>query len=83
MWSRRRFVHQVWDWLDARCYRVHLYVTEETETGWQCRHHAGLYRALPRGELEAALEAAGFTDVAWNAAADTGFHQPMVTARRP
>lgn len=81
--GRRRFVHQVWDWLDSRRYRVHLYITEETATGWRCRHHAGLYRALLRGELEAALDAAGLADVAWHAAADTGFHQPIVTARRP
>ena len=39
------------------------------------------YRALRRRELTSALEHAGFTNVAWLMPKDTGFYQPVVTAR--
>jgi hypothetical protein len=39
------------------------------------------YRALQRRELDAALAAAGFEHIAWRFPANTGFYQPIVTAR--
>ncbi len=78
----RRFVHQVWDWIDERCYVFHLYITRDTGLGWECLHFTGLYRALLREELSAALKAAGFERIRWLAPEESGYYQPMVTAIR-
>jgi hypothetical protein len=77
----RRIVQQVWEWLDERRYRVHIYVTRQRAAGWRCAHHVGLYRALTRAELTVALEAAGLGAVRWLMPEDSGFHQPLVLAR--
>ena len=79
--GRRRIVQQVWEWLDERRYRVHITITRQLADGWRCAHHVGLYRALPRAELTAALQAAGFGVVRWLMPGDSGYHQPLVLAR--
>lgn len=81
--GRRRIVHQIWEWLDQRRYRVHLYLTCEQERGWRVDHHVGVYRALLRAELAAALAAAGLVDVRWRMPEASGYFQPLVTARKP
>jgi SAM-dependent methyltransferase len=78
----RRIVHQVWEWLDGRRYRVHIYITIEAGDGWRTCHHTGLYPALTRADLGAMAEAAGLAEVAWTMPADSGFYQPILTARR-
>ena len=80
--GQRCIVHQVWEWLDQRRYRVHIYVTrQQGARGWRCAHHVGLYRALTRAELTAALQAAGLGAVRWLMPQDSGYHQPLVLAR--
>ena len=81
--GERRIVQQVWDWLDERRYRVHIHIARELANGWRSDHHVGLYRALPRAELSAALQAAGLDEVRWLMPAGTGYHQPIVLARKP
>jgi SAM-dependent methyltransferase len=78
-----RIVHQVWEWLDADHYRVHLYITLETGAGWTCHHHVSRYRALRRASLDAVLADAGFVDVRWLMPEGCGYYQPVVVARRP
>jgi glycine/sarcosine N-methyltransferase len=80
---QRRFVQQVWEWLDERRYRVHIHIAREVADGWRSAHHVGLYRALPRAELAAGLQAAGLEEVRWLIPAETGYHQPIVLARKP
>lgn len=77
----RRIHHQVWDWTSDRQYTVHLYITQETPIGWNCRHFISVYRALLREELTALLSQAGFVDVRWRMPAQSGFYQPLVLAR--
>jgi glycine/sarcosine N-methyltransferase len=77
----RRIYHQVWDWTDDRQYTVHLYITQETDAGWTCRHFISVYRALLREELTAILLQAGFVELSWLMPADSGFYQPLVLAR--
>jgi glycine/sarcosine N-methyltransferase len=78
--GRHRIVQQVWEWLDDRRYRVHVVIMRQVADDWRCDHHVGSYRALTRGELSAALRAAGFEGVEWLMPAATGFHQPLVRA---
>lgn len=78
--GRRRIVHQVWDWIDARRYTFHLYITRETDDGWDSQHYVSSYRALLREDLARLLETAGFMNCRWLLPAETGFYQPIVLA---
>ena len=75
-------MRQVWEWSDARRYRVHIHITHETADGWRREHHVGCYRALPRAELTTALQAGGLGAVRWSMPTETGYHQPIVLARQ-
>ena len=77
----RRIYHQVWDWTSDRQYTVHLYITQETSSGWDSRHFASVYRAVLREELTALLGQAGFVEIRWLMSADSVFYQPLLLAR--
>jgi SAM-dependent methyltransferase len=77
----RRIYHQVWDWTGDRQYTVHLYITQETSTGWSCHHFVSVYRAVLREELTALMHQAGLVEVRWLMPADSGFYQPLVLGR--
>ena len=80
--GRRRIVFQVWDWLDERHYRFHLYITRSIESAWHTFHFTSTYRAVLRGELSDILEQAGFTNVRWLLPSDSNFYQPIFIANR-
>jgi glycine/sarcosine N-methyltransferase len=80
--GRRRIVFQLWDWLDDRHYRFHLYITTETGDGWRTAHGVAEYRAVRREELTAVFERAGLANVRWLEPAETGFYQPILLANR-
>lgn len=78
--GRRRIVFQVWDWLDERRYKFHLYITRELGKDWETFHTAATYRAVLRDELTKVLGHAGFVNVQWRLPAGSGFYQPIVLA---
>jgi SAM-dependent methyltransferase len=78
----RRIVFQIWDWLDERRYRFHLYVTRSMESAWRTFHFTSMYRAVLRDELQRILEGAGFINVRWLSPSDSGFYQPIFIAYR-
>ena len=77
-----RIVFQIWDWLDERRYRFHLYITRNTESAWQTLHFTSTYRAVLRCELQRILEEAGFINIRWLSPSDSGFYQPIFVAHR-
>lgn len=79
--GQRRIVHQVWDWVDAKRYVVHLYITEESNHAWTAHHFVSEYRCILRSELSNELESAGYKDVQWLMPAESGYYQPIVQAR--
>jgi glycine/sarcosine N-methyltransferase len=84
--GRRRIVHQVWDWIDERRYVFHVYITREIPDGnsgssWETQHYVSNYRAVLRDELSRILQAAGFSDCRWILPQESGFFQPMITAK--
>ncbi|GEN10789.1 Methyltransferase domain-containing protein [Myxococcus fulvus] len=80
----RRILFQVWDWAaDGRTYTVHQFILRPEGKGWQATEHTGVYRALQRVEVERALTRAGLVDTRWYSPEETGFYQPILTARRP
>ncbi|MTJ79672.1 MAG: class I SAM-dependent methyltransferase [Telmatospirillum sp.] len=83
----RRIVFQVWDWLDDRRYAVHLYISRQDISNgaggqWRDHHFVGHYRAIPVDEMSALAVSAGLTDVRVLFPSQTGFYQPVITARR-
>ena len=79
----QRIVFQVWNWSDdGGTYSFSMFILLETGDGWITKHYAATYRALLRADLTAVLARAGFRDIRWHMPQDTGYHQPVVTARR-
>ena len=78
----RRIIHQVWDWIDATRYALHLYISMQSEQMWTTHHFVSEYRCLLRNELSTALQSNGFRKVRWLMPAESGFYQPLVLARR-
>jgi glycine/sarcosine N-methyltransferase len=79
----RQIVFQVWDWdAAAPTYTLHLYVVREQSGGWTTHHEATVYRALQRDEWAEMVRAAGFREVAWHQPKESGYYQPILTARR-
>lgn len=78
----RRVYFQVWDWEeDGLSYVFNLFLLSEKGDGWQMAHHDARYRAVLRDELREVLEEAGFSDANWKMPAESGYYQPIVTAR--
>jgi len=69
-----RTVEQIWEWQDDERYVLR----HRIERDGAVTERRTTYRALRRATLTAALRGAGFRDVAWP---DTGFYQPVVSAR--
>jgi SAM-dependent methyltransferase len=80
--GQRRCVHQIWDWLDERCYQAHHYLSHDTDAGWRVQHQVLTCRAWLRAEITAALQAAGFRRIRWYAAEEDGEQRPIVVALR-
>lgn len=78
----QRITFQVWDWDDDLYTVTQFIVTPHGDSDWAMRHFTTRYRALQRGTLSAALQAAGFSRVNWQMPAETGFYQPVVVAHR-
>jgi SAM-dependent methyltransferase len=79
----RRIVFQVWDWAeDGRSYTFSLFIVRQRGEQWETSERRAVYRTLRRATLEEALGAAGFTQLRWHEPTESGFYQPIVTARR-
>ncbi len=79
----KRIVFQVWDWNeDGNRYITNQYMMQEKDGQWLTQVNKTVYRALLRSELSEALEAAGFRDIKWHMPPDSGYYQPIVTARK-
>jgi SAM-dependent methyltransferase len=80
----RRIAFQVWTWdAEGRSYAVEQFFLKDKESAFQVSHHVSRFRALRRSELTHALEVAGLADIRWLMPEDSGFYQPVVSARRP
>lgn len=78
----RRITFQVWDWAeDGQSYAVNQFFLRETEEGWGVSHYVSRFRALLRDELSDILKTVEFSDIRWVMPAESGFYQPIVTAR--
>ncbi len=79
----RRIIFQVWDWAeDGHSYTFSLFIVRQRGEHWATSERRTVYRTLRRATLEEALGAAGFTHLRWHEPTESGFYQPIVTARR-
>lgn len=79
---RRRLVIQLWDWApDGRTYVLEHLIVRETGEEWMITHRVAKYRALLREELSDILDKVGFSDIRWLMPEESGYYQPIVTAR--
>ena len=76
-----RIVFQVWEWSDDDRYTLRHFLAECGAGGWAVTERQTEYHALTRAAVSAALVEAGFEDVRWAMPNDTGFYQPIVSAR--
>ncbi len=80
----RRIIAQAWEWADdKRTLTLNHIMLTQTDTGWDTAVRTTTYRALRRAELDTALQTAGFTAIRWAFPDDSGYYQPVVTARAP
>jgi glycine/sarcosine N-methyltransferase len=80
---KRRLSFQVWEWLDDRTYRPTLVFMDERGAGWDVTsHRLGPLRAILPREVGTALASNGFRDVHVRQPEETGFYQPIISARR-
>jgi len=79
----KRIVFQVWDWAkDGKTYTTNHFILQEINGKWETKHSSTQYRALLREDINKALSATGFIDIEWHLPSDTGYYQPIVTARK-
>lgn len=72
---------QAWDWDDdGAAMTVHLFLVPVA--GGEAVVRTTRFRAWRRAEVDVALAAAGLTDVRWLLPEESGYYQPVVTARR-
>ncbi len=79
----RRIVFQLWDWHDdGRTYTLHHFLVRQQGAEWTTTHRVTEYRALSRHDLSEILQEAGFSEISWHSTEESGYVQPIVTARR-
>ena len=75
---------QLWDWDgDGRSYELAQFTLRGEGESWQTNCRRTRLRGWRRPELCDALAAAGLADVRWRPSAETGYYQPIATARKP
>ena len=78
----RRIVFQVWDWDDdGGCYAMHQFLLRDSDGEFAVSHFRTRLRALRRNQLLDAVHRAGYAEVRWHLPEDSGYYQPIMTAR--
>lgn len=73
---------QVWDWDETQpVYKLTFFTLRELNGSWTLSNREASYRAVRRQELTRLLEETGFSDIKWHMPDQSGYYQPVVTAR--
>jgi len=74
---------QVWDWLgNGHTYTLNHFIVKQVDNAWQTTCNVTKLRAWRRAEVQLLLARAGLTEIQWHMPTDSGFSQPIVTARK-
>ena len=78
----RRVAFQLWDWAETGDrYRNSQFLIHQTDDGYEVNHYETELRALLKDEILAGVRRTGYEDAAWHEPEDSGYYQPIVTAR--
>ncbi|MFI6012729.1 class I SAM-dependent methyltransferase [Streptomyces sp. NPDC051243] len=78
----RVITFQLWHWHeDGERYDLEHFQLVPAADGWDVRVRRTTYWALTRRQLTDLADAAGFTDLTWHVTAQSGYYQPVLTAR--
>lgn len=79
----RYFSFQEWIW-DAKkpIYSLNHFIVKKQKNNWKTECRNSKYRAIKRAELTAFLKAEGLSSITWHMPEETGFYQPIVTAKK-
>lgn len=61
---------------------MRLFLLREIAGRWEAGQHEARYRALLRDEWDAIAWAAGFIAIRWLMPHESGYHQPVMIARK-
>lgn len=79
----RRLNFQLWEWSeDYRSYHLQMFFVNQNKDNWNTRVFKSHLRALKRQELETILEQKGLQNIQWHMPDDSGYYQPVLTARK-
>lgn len=79
----RAITFQLWHWHeDGERYDQEYFQLLPVGDGWEVRVRRVSSWALTRGQLSDAVADASFAEVSWHPPERSGFHQPVLTARR-
>ena len=78
----RRVVFQLWDWADdGRRYHNTQFLIKQTDGAYELKPFETELRALLRDDMMTAVKRAGYGDSRWHIPEESGYYQPIVTAR--
>ena len=79
----RRVSFQVWDWMgDGLSYTLSHFTVKQAGGEWATGCRVTRLRAWRRAEMTLLLKQAGLADIQWHMPDDSGYYQPIVTARK-
>ena len=76
-----RILFQIWEWKTEQVYRLQHFLMSWDGRHWRTQQYSVDYRAVTRRELGRLIGEAGFPSPTWHMPEETGYHQPLVTAR--
>ncbi len=76
----KHIIFQVWDW-DEDSYQLNMFITHPDGDGWKTYCYVSTLRAVQRDSVTQVLASLGFSDIHWHMPDDSGFFQPIVSAK--
>lgn len=78
----RRVVFQLWDWkTDGSSYFNNQFLIRDIDGQYDVKHFQTELRALSRETVLTAVREAGYHDIYWHTPNESGYYQPIITAR--
>ena len=79
----RYFSFQEWIWDDKKpIYSLNHFIIKMQKNNWKTECRNSKYRAIKRAELTIILKAEGLSSITWHMPEETGYYQPIVTAKK-
>jgi glycine/sarcosine N-methyltransferase len=81
--EERYFSFQEWIWDSKKpIYSLNQFIVKQEKGKWKTECREAKYRAIKRAELTKFLKAVGLTNITWHMPEETGYYQPIVTAKK-